>query len=59
MGNRVRRRNEELLHWLRSAAIAAATYGGLAGMGFQPGWAAVTGWRSWPESQRPGRSTSA
>ncbi len=41
MGNRVRRNNEELLHWLRSAAIAAATYGGLAGMGFKPGWAAA------------------
>ena len=36
MGNNARRRNEGLLGWLRAAAIAAATYGGLVGLQFSP-----------------------
>ncbi len=41
MGDNGRRRNEGLLLWLRGAAIAAATYGGLIGMRFSPQWGAV------------------
>jgi len=41
MAERVRRKNEGLLHWLRAVAIAAATYGGLVGMNFNPAWGAA------------------
>ncbi len=41
MGNNARRRNEGLLLWLRAAAIAAATYGGLVGLQFSPPWGAA------------------
>lgn len=41
MAKRLRRRNEQLLVWLRAAGIALATYGGLLGMQFRPAWGAA------------------
>jgi class 3 adenylate cyclase len=35
------RRNPSLLVWLRATVIALATYGGLIGMQFSPGWGAA------------------
>lgn len=35
------RRNPSLLVWLRATIIALATYGGLVGMQFSPGWGAA------------------
>ncbi len=36
-----RRKNEELLGWLRAALITLATYGALLGMRFSPAWGAA------------------
>lgn len=41
MAKRVRRKNEQLLLWLRAIAIAAFTYAGLLGMRFSPPWGAA------------------
>jgi len=41
MAKRMRRRNEELLGWLRAAGIALATYAGLLGMQMRPAWGAA------------------
>jgi len=41
MAKRARRKNEQLLCWLRAAGIALATYAGLLGMQFRPAWGAA------------------
>ncbi len=41
MTGRAKRKNETLLRWLGMAAITAATYVGLLGMDFRPGWGAA------------------
>lgn len=40
MAKRARRKNEQLLVWLRAAGVAVATYAGLLSMHFQPQWGA-------------------
>ncbi|PKQ15892.1 MAG: hypothetical protein CVT67_07695 [Actinobacteria bacterium HGW-Actinobacteria-7] len=37
----IRRRNHDLLGWLRAALIALTTYGALLGMSFSPAWGAA------------------
>lgn len=41
MTDRLRRKNEKLLDWLRATSVAAATYAGLVGMHFAPAWGAA------------------
>ncbi len=41
MAKRARRKNEQLLVWLRAAGVAAATYAGLLSMQFRPSWGAA------------------
>lgn len=36
-----RRRNEELLNWLKAALVALSTYAGLMSMSFRPSWGAA------------------